>query len=214
MTLHRRSSLSLLIALLLSLPLTCLAEETVLTTPNTPATVPSVEVPPQTPLVTVTVQQVFKELLKGEQPRSPVILRDRLDQYTVTVQNNQPNPVQIIAGELPNHLPPEQAYKKAKQSTGVAYASALGLGLALAPFTFGATLVAEAFIGGPLGVFIISSKNKKLLNYVNQYPGTVPFITLLPHESKTFTFLIDKDVKPEVHLSVQDLKTQTVFNYP
>jgi len=213
MTLHRRSSLGLLTALLLSFPLTCLAEETALTTPNTPSN-PTIVAPPQTPIVTVTLKQVFKELLKGEQPRSPVILRDRLDQYTVTVQNNQPNPVQIIAGELPNHLPPEQAYKKAKQSTGVAYASALGLGLALAPLTFGATLVAEAFIGGPLGVLIISAKNKKLLNYVNQYPGTVPLITLLPHESKIFTFLIDKDVKPEVHLSVQDLKTQTVFNYP
>jgi len=165
-------------------------------------------------MLTVSIQQIVEANREGEPPRSPLILRDKLDAYTITLQNNQPNPVQILSGSVSNHLVPEQAYLKAKQSAGAAYGTCVGKGLVLAPLTLGISLIAEAFLGGPIAANVVDSKNRKLLGYVGQYPGTIPLVTLAPGEQKTLTVLMDKQVKPEVHLSAQDLKTQALYDYP
>jgi hypothetical protein len=236
-SLRIQASFSLLTILMLSFPLTALATETASTvapaleipagttianpTPVSPSPAPttSVMINPATmaqsaPLITLTLKQMIEEHREGEGIRSPFILKDKLDAYTITIQNNQPNPVVIVSSEIRNRVTPELAYLKLKQSAGAAYATQAGMGLALVPLTMGGSLVVGALVGGPLAASMIGSRNKKLLTYVNQCPGTIPLVTLLPGESKSFTVLTEKMVKPEIHLTVQDLKTQALFTYP
>lgn len=236
-SLQIKASFSLLTLLLLSFPMTALATETTtlvsptveapsattlaVPTPVIPSPAPTtgVMINPATmtqtaPLITLTLKQMIEEHREGEGIRSPFILRDKLDAYTIVIQNNQPNPVVIVSSEIRNRVAPELAYLKLKQSAGGAYATQAGMGLALAPLTMGGSFVLGALVGGPIAASMIGSRKKKLLTYVNQCPGTIPLITLIAGESKSFTVLTEKMVKPEVHLTVQDLKTQALFTYP
>jgi len=164
--------------------------------------------------VTVHFEKKFEPNREREKPRSPLALGKKLDAYTLTLKNTGPNPVQILSGQIINHLTPEFAYTQAKQSAGLQYAEAAVLGLACAPFTFGLSLPVELFIAGPIAASHAGNKNKEALGYINQHPGLIPLETILPQESKQYSLITLKDVKPEAKLTVQDLKTQQEWILP
>jgi len=140
-----RVSLAMLSVLTL-LPLISFAE--VPATPQ-PASAVNITTPSNTP-ISIHFEKQFEPKREGEKPRSPLVLGRKLDAYTLTIQNNGPNPVQILSGQILNHLTPEEAYAKAKQSAGLLYAESAGAGLVAAPFTFGLSLALELFLLGPI----------------------------------------------------------------
>jgi hypothetical protein len=164
--------------------------------------------------VTLYWEKQIQPLREGESPRPPLILRKKLDAYQLTIENHRANSIQIITNTLPNHVSPELAYLKAKQSPGMAYTTEAVLGLAMAPLSFGVTLITGLFVFGPLDAAMTGTKNKKLLLYVNQFAGNIPLETILPGESKHYGLLTEKDTQPEIHLTVQDLKTGETLDLP
>ena len=210
MTRHHQSvGVSLLISLLLSLPIASFATEPVSTRISTPvSTVPS----PQA--ITYRFTQLFEPNHEGEKPRSPLILGKKLDTYTLMLQNNSSHPVQILSGEVINHLKPEEAYAQTKQSAGMQYTENAALGLAMAPLTFGVSLVAGVCLFGPLAALNAGHHNQKALTYINQRPGVIPTDTLQPGQSKSYNLITLKGIKPEIKLSLLDLQTQREWSLP
>jgi hypothetical protein len=243
-SLRIKASVSLLTILLLSFPMTAFAAETaVITPPVTPIAVPTVEtpavvtpanvpsvMPPQattttviatpatmsqpTPFITLTLKPMLEEHREKQKPLPPFVLQDKLDAYSITIQNNQPNPVLIVSGDIPNRLTSEQAYLKLKHSPLASYGWMAISSVGLAPITMGVSVVLGVLVLGPIAAATTGSGNRKALTYVTQCPGTIPLVTLLPSESKSFAVIMPLHVKPEVHLTVQDLKTQALFTYP
>lgn len=183
--------------------------------PTTPQPAPAVNIttPTSTP-ISIHFEKQFEPNREGEKPRSPLVLGRKLDAYTLTIKNNGPNPIQILSGQILNHLTPEEAYVKTKQSAGLLYAESAGAGLIAAPFTFGLSLALELFILGPLAASHAGSQNQAALSYINQHAGLITLDTILPKESKQYQLITLKDVKPDLHLSVQDLQTHTEWSLP
>lgn len=203
--LKQKVSLGLLFTLLLTFPITTLAEEP---TETSPALTTTISAPAPQPIV-LSFKKKWEEHREGEKLRAPIVLGKKLDAYTLTIQNNGVNPVQIVSGQLTNHIPPEEAYVKLKQSAGMQYAGSAALGLAAAPFTFGFTLLTGLFLNGPIVAAAASAHNQSALAYVNQNPGIITSDILQPGESRHYELLTLKENKPTVQLIVQDLNTQT-----
>jgi len=199
-----------MLSLLILLPLITFAE-----VPSMPQSAPAINIttPSNTP-ISIHFEKQFEPNREGEKPRSSLPLGRKLDAYTLTIQNNGPNPIQILSGQILNHLTPEEAYAKAKQSAGLLYAESAGAGLVAAPFTFGLSLALELFILGPIAASHAGNQNEAALNYINQHAGVIPLETILPKESKQYPLITLKDVKPDLHLSVQDLQTHTEWSLP
>lgn len=208
---HPQVGVSLLISLLLTLPLSSLAIE-----PNSLSrnAVPVTSTSSNTPNVSYQFTQLYEPNHEGEKPRSPLILGKRLDAYSLTLQNNSPHPVQILSGSITNHLKPEEAYAQAKQSAGMQYAENAALGLALAPLTFGLSVVSGLLLFGPLSALTAGHHNQKALNYISQRSGLIPTDTLQPGQKKEYTCITLKGVKPELTLSLVDLQTQSEWSIP
>jgi len=206
---HHKVGVSLLIALLLSLPIRCFAAEPFLTPSPTPITTLA-----SNQGITYQFTQLYEPNRGSEKPRSPLVLGKKLDAYTLTLQNHSPHPVQILSGEITNHLKPEEAYAKAKQSAGMQYAECAAVGLAFAPLTFGLSLITGPFVFGPFAAVTAGHHNQKALTYIYQRPGLISTDTLQPGQSKEYALITLKGVKPELKLSLLDLQTQTEWSLP
>jgi len=206
--LKQRVSFALLSMLALTSPLLSLAE-----IPATPQPTQAVALthPANSPL-TIHFEKQYETHREGEKPRSPLVLGRKLDAYILTLQNTGSHPVQILSGQILNHLASEEAYAKAKQSAGLLYAESAGAGLIAAPFTFGLSLALELFIIGPFAASHAGSQNQAALSYINQHTGVIALDTILPQESKQYQLITLKDVKPMAQLTVQDLNTKQEWN--
>ncbi len=157
------------------------------------------------------IQVTWAHLIDGSHKLSPWLLKNQYDGYLVTIENQRAVPIQLVSVTVPEKVAPELAYGQLKQSAGKAYALNAGMGLALAPLTFGGSLVLAVILTGPVAAAMANSHNKNTLRYVNAFPGQLPLDTLQAGESRQLALLVPKGLTPHLHLSLQPVGTQDII---